>query len=67
MGTAPNRTAQTSEQYLSVKRVADRLDTSPATIWRWTAADQFPRPVKLSLGSTRWKLSDIEEWENGRA
>lgn len=54
------------EQYLNVKRVAARLDTSPATIWRWTAAGTFPRPSKLSPGSTRWKLSDIEKWEAGR-
>ena len=24
----------------------------------------FPKPVKLGAGSTRWRASDLEAWEN---
>ena len=50
------------EQYLSVKNVAQMLDVSRATIWRLTASGQFPAPIKLSPGCTRWKLSDVENF-----
>jgi len=50
--------------YLTVQQVAARLGISKATIWRWKAAGTFPAAFKLSAGSTRWRLADIEEWEN---
>ena len=50
-------------QYLSDKSVAERYDTSRATVWRWAREDDFPTPVKLSNGTTRWKLSDLQAWE----
>jgi prophage regulatory protein len=50
--------------YLTVQQVAARLGISKATIWRWKAAGTFPTAVKLSAGSTRWRLADIEAWEN---
>ena len=53
-----------AEQYLSVKHLAERLDNSVATVWRWTAAGNFPSPVKLN-GCTRWKLSEVQAWEQG--
>ncbi|HEC58758.1 hypothetical protein LCGC14_2674970 [marine sediment metagenome] len=56
----------TNSRYLSVDSVAKRFEVSKATIWRWTQCQQLPKPVKLN-GSTRWKLSDIEGWENERA
>ncbi|MCX7299184.1 MAG: helix-turn-helix domain-containing protein [Rhodobacterales bacterium] len=50
--------------YLTVQQVAARLGISKATIWRWKAAGTFPAAFKLSGGSTRWRLADIEAWEN---
>jgi len=52
-----------SIQYLSDTNLSDRYGKSRATIWRWVRHYQFPKPVKLSPGCTRWKLSDIEKWE----
>lgn len=49
--------------YLSDKTVATRYEVGRATVWRWVQESKFPAPVKLSPGCTRWKLSDIEEWE----
>lgn len=53
----------TTNTYLTVQQVAARLGISKATIWRWKAAGTFPSAVKLSAGSTRWRLADIEDWE----
>jgi len=42
---------------------AGRLPISPATLWRWTATGQFPKPVHLSPGVTAWPIEVIERWE----
>lgn len=49
--------------YLTDKQIAERYGVSRQTVWRWVQNDQFPKNVKLSPGSTRWKLSDLEAWE----
>ncbi|WP_183330536.1 helix-turn-helix transcriptional regulator [Halomonas campaniensis] len=56
----------THETYLTVQQVADRYATSTSSIWRWVRRGQFPRPVKLSPGCTRWRASDVEAWEESR-
>lgn len=53
-------------QYLSDKTVASRYDTSRNTVWRWTREGKLPKPVRLSNGTTRWKLSDLERWESSQ-
>ncbi|SLN53625.1 Prophage CP4-57 regulatory protein (AlpA) [Roseovarius gaetbuli] len=50
--------------YLSVDQVAKRFSVSKDSIWRWKRNGDFPTPVKLGGTTTRWRLSDIEEWEN---
>jgi|TARA_B100000959_G_scaffold52017_2_gene54087 prophage regulatory protein len=52
-----------STSYHSDKQIAQRFKVSRATIWRWAKEGHFPKPIRLSPGCTRWKLSDIEEWE----
>ncbi|WP_323847026.1 helix-turn-helix transcriptional regulator [Microbulbifer magnicolonia] len=53
---------QMQPQYFSDRTLAARYEVSRATIWRWTANEQIPKPVKIN-GSTRWRLSDIQAWE----
>lgn len=53
-----------SETYLSDIKLSARLGVHRATPWRWANEDPtFPKPIKLSPGCTRWKLSEIEVWE----
>jgi prophage regulatory protein len=56
-----------SSAYLSDTAIAQRFQVSRATVWRWTHSAAFPKPIKLSVGCTRWRLSDIEEWEQARS
>jgi prophage regulatory protein len=56
------------QTYLSDTNVSKKYGVSRSTVWRWAANDPtFPKPIKLGLGSTRWKLSDLETWEAGKA
>lgn len=48
------------DTYLSVLQVGARLSVSVATVWRWTRTKDFPKPVRLSAGCTRWRSSDID-------
>lgn len=61
---APITTAQPI--HLDVKQVAARLAVSTDTIWRWKRNGNFPKARKLSDGTTRWLLADIEAWEAER-
>jgi len=56
------------DTYISDARIALRFGVHRTTIWRWVKTDPaFPKPVALSPGCTRWKLSEIEVWEQRRA
>ena len=53
-------------KHLSVKQVAERFGVSVATIWRWSRDGVIPAPVRISTGCTRWRLNDLESWEEQR-
>ena len=47
--------------------LAEILSVSTRTVWRMRSAGELPSAVCLR-GSTRWRLSDIEDWiESGCA
>lgn len=47
--------------YLSPKQVAEMFSVSQATIFRWLREKpEFPRPLKLSPGCTRFRLADLQ-------
>jgi predicted DNA-binding transcriptional regulator AlpA len=48
--------------FLRVNDVADKLQVSRATIWAWSKAGKFPKPVKLGAGVTRWSEQDVDDW-----
>jgi predicted DNA-binding transcriptional regulator AlpA len=52
-----------SQLYLRVQQLAQRWDVSVPTVWRWTADGKIPFPLKLSPGTTRWRLDEIEAYE----
>ena len=56
-------TTSTTSLYLNVAQVAERYGVSTDTVWRWSRNGDMPKPVKLSPGSTRWRLSDLIDHE----
>lgn len=57
-----------AETYLSDTQLSVRYDVHRTTPWRWAKTQpDFPKPVILTPGCTRWKLSEIEAWEIARA
>jgi predicted DNA-binding transcriptional regulator AlpA len=56
-----------TETYLTDTQLAGRYGVHRSTPWRWVKNDEnFPKPVRLSPQCSRWKLSEIEAWENAR-
>ncbi|MFH7325893.1 helix-turn-helix transcriptional regulator [Desulfurivibrio sp. C05AmB] len=54
---------QTPETFHSDRQVAARYNVSRCTIWRWVERGQFPKPIKLSPGCTRWRGSALAAHE----
>ena len=59
------------QQFLRVKRVAERYDTSPSTIWRWANEKRFeylgfPRPIKIGPHTTGFELSALDKFDAER-
>lgn len=53
--------------YLSDNQSGERYGVGRCTVWRWYKEGNFPKPIKLSPGCTRWRLSDLEKWEAEKA
>ena len=48
-----------------VHQVAELLQVSPRSVWRWTAAGQFPRPMRLGR-LRRWSRESVQAWLDSR-
>lgn len=65
---SPAQCEKCNERYLSDYEVALRFGVSRASIWRWDKNEpDFPKPIKLSPGTTRWQLSQLVIFEEKRA
>ena len=52
------------ETYLSDRQIGARYSVHYLTPRRWLKADPtFPKPIRLTPGCVRWKLSGLEAWE----
>lgn len=56
-----------SEQFLTARDLADRYSVALSTVWRWPKENpEFPKPIRLGAGCTRWRLSDLVAFEKAR-
>lgn len=56
-----------AETFLTDLDLASRYGVHRSTPWRWTKTDPiFPKPVVLSPGCTRWRMSEIDAWERAK-
>jgi prophage regulatory protein len=46
----------------SGKTAAPLIQVSPSTWWRWVRAGFAPRPSKLSVGVTVWRVGDLRQF-----
>lgn len=48
--------------YLRQPQVLKILPFSAATLWRKCKAGEFPKPVKLSVRVTAWRVQSVRDW-----
>jgi predicted DNA-binding transcriptional regulator AlpA len=58
--TPPNN-HQTTDFLLTAEDVAQILQISPRTVWRWRRAGRLPPPLRYSKSCVRWRASDIQQ------
>lgn len=58
-----------TETYLTAEQVANRYNVNDKTPWKWASEgkNSFPKPVRLSSRTSRWKLAELEAWEAEKA
>lgn len=62
-----SKEAHVPETYITDRQLATRYNVHHLTPRRWVRDNpEFPRPIKLTPGCSRWKLSEIEAWETGK-
>ncbi|HEX8013137.1 MAG TPA: AlpA family phage regulatory protein [Casimicrobiaceae bacterium] len=49
-------------QLLMMKDVCVKLRRGKTQIYADIKAGRFPLPIRIGIGATRWKESDIDEW-----
>jgi predicted DNA-binding transcriptional regulator AlpA len=52
--------------FIRMTKLVKRLDISESTIRRMIDRNEFPHSRSLSPGTVRWRIKEIEEWENSR-
>lgn len=58
----PLEAAALPDALLKVQTVAAVTALSPSSIFRKTAAREFPEPVRLGARCTRWRAADVRAW-----
>jgi predicted DNA-binding transcriptional regulator AlpA len=53
--------ATPTPRFLRARRLAQMLDVSIATIWRWTAAGRLPAPRRLGPNTVAWDIAEVEQ------
>jgi len=54
-----------SERHLTVEQLADRLQVSVKTIYKWNYKGSGPKAIKVGR-FRRYRLRDVVTWENKR-
>lgn len=58
----PLHALQIADALLKIQTVAAVTAISASTIFRKTAAGDFPEPVRLGSRCTRWRAADVRAW-----
>ena len=48
---------------LTIEDVIEILNVSRSTIYRWLKNGDFPQQHNIGPNTIRWRLSEIEEWQ----
>src|SRR5262249_33924764 len=52
-----------AETFLTATELAQRFKIHKLTVWAWARSGRLPAPIKLGPGTTGWRLTDIQAYE----
>jgi prophage regulatory protein len=58
----PLHALQVADALLKIQTVVAVTSISASTIFRKTAAGEFPEPIRLGTRCTRWRAADVRLW-----
>jgi predicted DNA-binding transcriptional regulator AlpA len=50
--------------FISIKGLCERYGIKRTAFYNWRKKKQFPSPVTPPNCNPRWRVSDVEQWEN---
>lgn len=50
------------DKLLDIKQVSWMVGLNQSTIYRYINNEDFPTPVKVNGGLSRWRMEDVEQW-----
>lgn len=56
-----------NEKILKLKQVIEIVGISRSSIYSLVQRGAFPKPIKISIRSSGWLLSEVERWIESRA
>ena len=59
------KTEANHQTYLTRKQVQVRYQVSHDTVHEWVRSKRLPAPYRLGERAVRWKLSELEAFEQG--
>ena len=54
-------------KFLTESQVAERYGVHKNSIRNWVANGKFMKPMRITEATYRWRLADIERWEEEKA
>jgi predicted DNA-binding transcriptional regulator AlpA len=48
-------------KYIRAKSVAEYLDVSEASVWRYVQQGILPKPINVTPRTTLWRTADIDD------
>lgn len=54
-------------EFLTDRQVAARYGIDRTTVWAWKRKGALPAPIKLGESVSRWRLADLQAFEEQRA
>lgn len=59
-----NKLMEKKSEYIDTKELARELAVTPETLLMWSSKGKFPKPIKLSHKTRRWKRATVENFLN---
>jgi prophage regulatory protein len=50
------------DKLIRLNELSEQFSIPKSTIWHWVKTGQFPKPIKLGIRFTAWRVSELNAW-----